>query len=315
MVESRLGLGCRQRRVGLALAVLLVPVLAGCPLVRLPGPHGGVSIAVGDPSPRRSTYPTGLVRSSPGGRIMSIASSADGRRVYAATLRAGVWRSDDGGDRWRQLGRPQPGDGGQLCPPGVAAPCALPSPFVADVAVSPTDPDLVFAASSLDTSRAERDGVYRSADGGETWQLVHQFSCAIGEWRTHPPVGQLMFAPDDPTKLWAAGGCTVAYSVVSGSPADVAGAGVTRDQIGQPATWRDAPAATGNVWHVAVGRNAGQGARRVYACGPGQLWASGDGGQSFTADSGVGDTGGSAATIAGCDSPGLQAGGAPAPRC
>jgi hypothetical protein len=54
-----------------------------------------------------------------GGRVISLAAAADGRRFYAGTWGAGLWRSDDGGRNWRQIVSQQPGDTPLLACSGV----------------------------------------------------------------------------------------------------------------------------------------------------------------------------------------------------
>src|SRR5712692_1186431 len=161
------------------------PILFGLILLVL-GPRALAQFV--DVSPTVTSFTSADIQHSPSGRILSLAASADpapgcyvpGRRctigtppvaltprLYAGTF-AGVWRSDDGGRTWRQLTRPQP-------PEGVnAVPGALMVPNVYDLAVSRVNRDLVLAATAGDTRRApqSKNGIYRSADGGETWSLV-----------------------------------------------------------------------------------------------------------------------------------------------
>ena len=66
----------------------------------------------------------------------------------------GMYRSLDGGDTWSFVGLE---DAGQI----------------GDLAVHPRDPDLVYvAALGHPFGRNETRGVYRSTDGGETWENV-----------------------------------------------------------------------------------------------------------------------------------------------
>jgi len=74
------------------------------------------------------------------------------RTVYAGTSPVGVWRSDDGGDTWRQL-------------PNVKQPDRIKMSFacrVMRIGVEPGQPDQIHAA-------LEVGGTMRSLDGGETW--------------------------------------------------------------------------------------------------------------------------------------------------
>lgn len=268
-------------------------------------------VLMSDLSPQHSNRfgTDGVTRgtSSAAGRIISLAVSPDGRRVYAGTMRGGLWRSDDGGVRWRQLTRPQPGGAIPVCPPGRPAPCGLPMVTIADVAVAPFNPDLVFAATAMDPRMPERHGVYRSEDGGETWAMVHSFVCALGGGRSFPQaVSQIVFAPDDPTRLWAAGGCGVAFSALDGTP-DGARPTLPADalrRVGQAGTWTTVGSPAGAVWHVAVASRDAVGRRRTYACGNGVLLYSSDGGRRWVSDPQA------AAQVGGnCGPPSNQAGG------
>lgn len=196
---------------------------------------------------------------TPSGRVLSLAVSTDGTRLYAGTL-SGVWRMDNPEatsplPRWRQLTRPQP-------PPGLNPdiPGALEVPNVVDVVVSPADKDIVLAVTTKDTRDKPRDGIYLSEDGGCSWSLVR-----VGR------VGQIVFAPDTPNVVYAAAGSAVAISTDGGRtwPNNI------------PVT--DGPIA-GTVWHLAVDFIRGPGLRRVYAAGPNQLWHSTDGGFTWARD-------------------------------
>ncbi|MFQ5858339.1 MAG: DNRLRE domain-containing protein, partial [Anaerolineae bacterium] len=159
-------------------------------------------------------------------KTVNVSLKASGRTVYAAAEKAGVWRSRDYGINWEQLTRPQPAQGAQTI-------AGLDVPVVHDVAVSPTDPRLVLAATGNDNRNPSRSGIYRSTDGGATWTREHQFTCG----NQVQPATQVIFAPDDPTTLYAAGGCAIGISTDSG------------------ATWTDVTlpgtAAWSRAWHVA----------------------------------------------------------------
>jgi photosystem II stability/assembly factor-like uncharacterized protein len=193
------------------------------------------------------------------GRVLSLTVSTDGRRLYAGTV-AGVWRSDDAGATWRQLTLPQP-------PANVIQlPNALLAPNVFDVVVSPGNPDVVLAATGGDTRIFSelKDGVYRSVDGGNTWEFVYEFTCG-GQ---HSAVGQIVFAPDNPSLIYVAGGCAVAVST----------------DTGKPGTWTETKLAGGTVWHLAVAPGVPHAGRWVYAAGENQVWFSENGGRTWSAD-------------------------------
>ncbi|HEU0053798.1 MAG TPA: hypothetical protein VFQ39_11490 [Longimicrobium sp.] len=83
-----------------------------------------------------------------------------GRRGYAAVEVGGVLRSDDAGETWRLAdGSTEPPHIGAVPPEGPAV-----HPDAHSVAVHPSSPDLVFAATN--------GGLFRSTDGGATWKRV-----------------------------------------------------------------------------------------------------------------------------------------------
>jgi photosystem II stability/assembly factor-like uncharacterized protein len=252
------------------------------------------------------------------GKVVAVAASPDGQRVYAATARSGLWRSWDGGKEWQHVTKGQPGDAPRACGEDVRdAGCPLPSGRIRDLAVWPRDPDLVFAVTT-GARVGEQNGIWRSANGGNSWTLVHTFDC-VTPTPQHAPVVELLFAPDDDTKMWAAG-CTVARSVANQERIDApppTGEGVSTASLKQTVglVWASAeapcdatstalppppPGAPGNrppacntalgdrpvpeVWNVAVAkRSATTGERVVWACGPRGLWHSRDGGRTFEA--------------------------------
>jgi photosystem II stability/assembly factor-like uncharacterized protein len=99
-----------------------------------------------------------------------------GQRVYAAVEVGGVLRSDNSGASWA-LAAGSDGD------PDMGGP---PEPFVHpdvhDIAVHPSDPNLVFAATG--------GGFYCSDDGGATWALLYDCYCRA-----------LWLDPDDPRHI------------------------------------------------------------------------------------------------------------------
>ncbi len=103
-----------------------------------------------------------------------------GQRVYAAVEVGGVLRSDDGGESWALAA----GSDGN---PDLSGP---PEPFiypdVHDIAVHPSDPGLVFAATG--------GGLYRSEDGGATWELLYDCYCR-GLWLDPDDPKHIIFGP------------------------------------------------------------------------------------------------------------------------
>ncbi|MCL6595981.1 MAG: glycosyl hydrolase [Firmicutes bacterium] len=129
----------------------------------------------------------GFVRSASVGAVA--VSASDPNVIYLgmgeACIRGnvsfgdGVYRSTDGGATWRHLGLAD-------------------TRHIARIRVHPEDPDLVYVAALGHAFGPNRErGVYRSRDGGQTWQAVLQVSDRTGAI-------DLAFDPFNPRVLFAA---------------------------------------------------------------------------------------------------------------
>jgi len=189
------------------------------------------------------------------GRGLTIVASPDGKRVYAGN-NSGVWRSDNGGEKFIHMTRPQPPQGTTVVPG------ALLSLDVFDLAVCITDPNIVLAATNRDIRNISEDGIYRSTDGGNNWAHVQNLGRN----------GQIA-ATDEPALFFAAGG----------------EAGLLKS-VDFGATWNFLPLdpfnlGTDRVFHFAVGPKP-EATRRIYALGT-RLWFSTDGGATWKEDTNV----------------------------
>ncbi|MFQ5652030.1 MAG: WD40/YVTN/BNR-like repeat-containing protein, partial [bacterium] len=181
--------------------------------------------------------------------------------VFVATPYAGVWISEDYGFSWHQSARPQPDVG------AAEVTGALPVANINDVAVSPRNRDLAFAAADREGREPSLAGIYRTTDRGRTWKRVHTFRCG-GDVKS---VSQIVFAPDDPQRVYAAGGCGVAIS---------SDAGAHWTEVHPPGTV--AVRNRRDVWHLAV---SGRLSRRdedriIVAAGPNSIWLSREDGKA-----------------------------------
>lgn len=90
----------------------------------------------------------------------------------------GVWKSVDAGATWHYLGLPESGAIGKLV-------------------VHPTNPDVVLvAALGHPFGKNPERGVFRTRDGGATWQHVLALNDSTG-------AVSIVMAPDDPSEIWA----------------------------------------------------------------------------------------------------------------
>jgi photosystem II stability/assembly factor-like uncharacterized protein len=110
--------------------------------------------------------------------VIYVGTGSDGIRSNVIQGR-GVYRSTDAGKTWQFLGLR---DAGQ----------------VGAVLIHPRDPNLVLVAVQGNAFKPSRErGVYRTRDGGKTWQNVLFVSDSTG-------ATDLEFAPDNPNEIYAA---------------------------------------------------------------------------------------------------------------
>lgn len=89
------------------------------------------------------------------GRVVSIAPHpVDPDVVYIASASGGIWKTVDGGQLWEPLTD------------------ELPILNHGAVAVDPSNPDTVYAGTGEYTTQSQGDGLFRSTDGGQTWERI-----------------------------------------------------------------------------------------------------------------------------------------------
>jgi photosystem II stability/assembly factor-like uncharacterized protein len=128
---------------------------------------------------------------------------------------SGLWTSRDGGDTWVQLvptpGRESP-DFGKDAPEGKKYCDGLPEGNWGKVcvAVAPSDPRRIYAMIE-----AEKGGLYRSDDGGETWKLANghhglrQRAWYFSTLTVHPRNADVVYFPQVPLLRTTDGGRTL----------------------------------------------------------------------------------------------------------
>jgi len=115
-----------------------------------------------------------------GGRVARAAGvPGDPRIYYAATASGGVWKSEDGGLSWKPVFDEQP----------VSS--------IGSIAVAASDPNVVYVGSGEANIRgnvAAGNGIYKSTDGGKSWQHVWTQEGQIGTMAVDPRNADVAFA-------------------------------------------------------------------------------------------------------------------------
>ncbi len=115
-----------------------------------------------------------------GGRVAKVTGvPGDPLTYYAATAGGGVWRSVDGGFAWESVFDDEP------------------TSSTGAIAVAPSDPNVVYVGSGEANIRGNvstGDGIYRSTDGGATWEHVWSQRGQIGAIAVHPTNPDVAFA-------------------------------------------------------------------------------------------------------------------------
>lgn len=152
----------------------------------------------------------------------------------------GVYRSDDGGETWRHLGLED-------------------TRQISNVIVHPSDPDVVYvAALGHAWGPNEERGIYRSHDGGETWDKVLYLNEDVG-------AGDLEMDPSDPDVLYA--GMWQARRFAWGLRAAGPGTGLYKSTDGGD-TWQNLTNNPG----LPTGENRGRIGVTVSGADPNRVW-------------------------------------------
>jgi photosystem II stability/assembly factor-like uncharacterized protein len=124
-----------------------------------------------------------------------------GKLLYAASASGGVWKSVNAGTTWEPIFDKQS------------------TSSIGDIAISPSNPEVIWVGTgeaNNQRSSSWGDGVYKSENGGKTWEHMGlRASQHIGRIVVHPSNSNIVFvAAQGP--LWADGGERGLYKTVDG---------------------------------------------------------------------------------------------------
>ncbi|MBC7842632.1 MAG: hypothetical protein H7099_09975 [Gemmatimonadaceae bacterium] len=144
-----------------------------------------------------STGSIGSIRVAPSNPdVVWAGTGSDGIRSNVIVGR-GIYRSTDAGKTWTFLGLRDVGQ-------------------IAAIVVNPTNPDIALvAAQGLPFGNSKERGVYRTTNGGQSWEKVLFVNDSTG-------ITDLSAKPDDPSTLYAAAwrGVRRPWAIISGSKDD-----------------------------------------------------------------------------------------------
>ena len=180
---------CAQR--ALALVVVSGSISAAQSIPRTTPAPQGVPQATAPRMPMMAAVDTALLRGlnyrlvghSRGGRVTTVTGvPSQPRTFYMGVASGGLFRTTDGGLNWEPLT-----DG------------KVPVASMGDVAVSLSDPNTIYIGTGSDGVRSNVStgrGVYRSNDGGRSWQFAGLYN--VGQ------IGAVRIHPTDPNTVWVA---------------------------------------------------------------------------------------------------------------
>jgi photosystem II stability/assembly factor-like uncharacterized protein len=111
----------------------------------------------------------------------AVADKDGRRRIYAAYATSGVWKTDDDGATWQAVFE------------------QMPSTSIGDVAVTPSNPDIVWIGtgeSNIFRASMAGVGVFKSVDAGRTWQHM-----GLTDTQT---IGRIVVHPTNPDIVYVA---------------------------------------------------------------------------------------------------------------
>jgi photosystem II stability/assembly factor-like uncharacterized protein len=121
-----------------------------------------------------------LVGPAAGGRVSrSCGVPGDPSIYYVAAAAGGVWKTSDGGLSWKSVFDDQP------------------TSSIGAIALAPSDPNVLYVGSGEANIRGNvqpGDGIYKSTNGGKTWQHAWKQKGQVGRIIVHPKNANIAYA-------------------------------------------------------------------------------------------------------------------------
>jgi len=164
-----------------------------------------------------------------GGRVTCVVCDPrDPNRIWAGAAGGGVWQSNNAGVQWRSLWKKQD------------------SLNIGSLAIDPANPDVIYCGTgeaNLSADSYAGVGIYKTANGGRTWQLL----ASASDLRIPTRIGVMAIDPFDSAHLVVGG---VGAYESSPRPDDFGGIFVSQDG---GVTWRrETFISTKNYWCHAI---------------------------------------------------------------
>ncbi|MEO1658424.1 MAG: glycosyl hydrolase [Pseudomonadota bacterium] len=159
------------------------------------------------------SYSVGVIEIAPSNPNIVYAGTGENNAQRSVAYGDGVYRSEDGGKSWTHVGLKDSG-------------------HISQIWVHPKDPNTVLLAAQgpLWNNGGDR-GLYKTTDGGETWDLILEIDEYTG-------INEFVVHPDDPDRIIASSyqRRRHVWTLINGGP----GSGIHLSDDGGK-TWREAP--------------------------------------------------------------------------
>ena len=164
------------------------------------------------------------------GRVNAVAVDPNNAQVvYAGAPTGGIWKSTNAGVNWTPLYD------------------FFPQIGVSGIAIDPNDSETIYIATGDDDAAATYSiGVYKSTDGGTTWNETGLGANQISDFSV---LNEIYIDPTDSNTVWVAGSDGIYKSIDAGSTWDLVFSGNVRDFKLKPDDPQTIYAVTRNTYH------------------------------------------------------------------